>query len=93
MVEKNTSNPTISIRFEVEQGRLLYIDYRDNGPGIDPSLIESEIIFDPEFSTKRDGTGLGLAIAGEAAARNGLELNVLVADVGAYFRLQPVDGA
>lgn len=93
MAEKNTSNPTISIRFEVEQGRLLYIDYRDNGPGIDPSLIESEIIFDPEFSTKRDGTGLGLAIAGEAAARNGLELNVLVADVGAYFRLQPVDGA
>jgi len=90
--EKNTVSASISIRFEVEDGELAFIDYRDNGPGIDKTLIESGVIFDPEFSTKRDGTGLGLAIAGEAASRNNLELNVLESDEGAYFRLQPVDG-
>ncbi|WP_306152714.1 sensor histidine kinase [Roseovarius sp. MMSF_3281] len=90
--EKGTKNPSIMIRFEVSESGLAYIDYRDSGPGIDKSLIESEVIFDPEFSTKRDGTGLGLAIAGEAASRNGLELNVLESDQGAYFRLQPENG-
>lgn len=72
-----------------EGGKLLYIDYRDSGPGIDPRYIESEVIFEPQFSTKPDGTGLGLAIAGEAALRNGLELKVFASDHGAYFRLQP----
>ncbi|NIZ03910.1 sensor histidine kinase [Thalassospira lucentensis] len=92
MSEKKVDDASISIRFEVEDGKLSFIDYRDSGPGIDKSLIESEVIFDPEFSTKTDGTGLGLAIAGEAASRNGLELNVLDTDRGAYFRLQRADG-
>jgi len=89
---KNINLPKITIRFEINNESLAYIDYRDNGPGIDKSLIESEIIFDPEFSTKPDGTGLGLAIAGEAASRNGLELNVLDSEYGAYFRLQRLAG-
>ncbi|MFL4471545.1 ATP-binding protein [Tateyamaria armeniaca] len=92
MKEKSVSNPSILLRFEVEKDKLVFIDYRDSGPGIDKTLIASEVIFDPEFSTKRDGTGLGLAIAGEAASRNNLELNVLESDEGAYFRLQPADG-
>ena len=90
--EKRVASPKITIRFEIEEGQLAHIDYRDNGPGIDKALIETEVIFDPEFSTKRNGTGLGLAIAGEAAARNGLELKVLESADGAYFRLQPVSG-
>ncbi|WP_425901826.1 ATP-binding protein [Agrobacterium radiobacter] len=90
--EKRVALPKITIRFEIEEGKLAHIDYRDNGPGIDKALIETEVIFDPEFSTKTDGTGLGLAIAGEAAARNGLELKVLESADGAYFRLQPVSG-
>ena len=53
-------------------------------------LIESEVIFEPGFTTKPHGTGLGLAIAGEAAARNSLELEVRIFDVGAHFRLQPI---
>jgi signal transduction histidine kinase len=68
---------------------LQYIDYRDTGPGIEDHLIESEVIFEPDFSTKPEGTGLGLAIAGEAATRNGLELKAFASDTGAYFRLQP----
>lgn len=92
MDQKNTKNPSIQIHFENEGNDLLFIDYRDNGPGIDRSLIESEVIFDPEFSTKTNGTGLGLAIAGEAASRNGFELNVLDSDDGAYFRLEKQRG-
>lgn len=71
---------------------LQYIDYRDTGPGIEEHLIESEVIFEPDFSTKPEGTGLGLAIAGEAATRNGLELRAFASNTGAYFRLQPKEG-
>ena len=81
----------IEINVESERGQLVHVDYRDNGPGVDPEHIASAVIFDPHFSTKPDGTGLGLAIAGEAAARNGLDLTAMECEVGAWFRLQPVD--
>ena len=81
----------IEINVESERGRLVHVDYRDNGPGVDAEYIASGVIFDPHFSTKPDGTGLGLAIAGEAAARNGLDLTALEWEGGAWFRLQPVD--
>ena len=81
----------IEIEVLVDAGRLIRVDYTDTGAGIEPEHIESEVIFDPEFSTKPEGTGLGLAIAGEAAARNGLELLALEHDSGAWFRLQPVE--
>ena len=87
----NASEKNIYIDMESERGRLLHVDYRDNGPGIDPEHIASGVIFDPHFSTKSDGTGLGLAIAGEAATRNGLDLTALEHELGAWFRLQPVD--
>lgn len=86
--EKNSKSPEITIKIRSEGGKLKYIDYRDTGPGIDPKLIKSNVIFDPEFSTKPDGTGLGLAIAGEAATRNGFELQALESELGVYFRLQ-----
>ena len=89
IVEKKTPIRKIIIEFLIDNDSLIYIDYRDTGPGIEPDLIESEVIFEPQFSTKPDGTGLGLAIAGEAADRNGLELRVFESEEGAYFRLQP----
>ena len=87
--EKGTSRREINIDILVSGDSLQSIDFRDTGPGIEPSLIASEVIFEPQFSTKPDGTGLGLAIAGEAAERNGLELKVFESDEGAWFRLQP----
>lgn len=89
MVEKASVTKGIEISVGLEKDIISYIDYRDTGPGIEPHLIESEVIFEPEFSTKREGTGLGLAIAGEAATRNGLELKAFESESGAYFRLQP----
>ncbi len=87
--EKKSFERLIEVRVEVSAFELTFIDYRDTGPGIEPHLIESEVIFEPEFSTKPGGTGLGLAIAGEAALRNGLELRAFESNNGAYFRLQP----
>ena len=87
--ENKTEIRKIIIEFKMDSSSLCYIDYYDTGPGIDPDEIESEVIFAPGFTNKPDGTGLGLSIAGEAAARNGLRLEVYEADDGAHFRLQP----
>ena len=87
--EKKTDIRQITIELKMDGSSLRYIDYRDTGPGIEPDLIENEVIFAPGFTTKPDGTGLGLAIVGEAADRNGLRLEVYKADKGAHFRLQP----
>lgn len=47
---------------ELEQCQYLKISVRDNGTGIDPSIVDH--IFDPYFTTKsaNEGTGLGLSI-------------------------------
>ena len=89
MSQKKGTKRQIKIELVTDGNSLSHIDYRDSGPGIEPGLIENEVIFEPEFSTKPDGTGLGLAIASEAAERNGLELKAFESDKGAYFRLQP----
>ena len=90
MNEKNSPERKIVIDVVTDRELLMHIDYRDTGPGIDPGLIASQVIFEPQFSTKPLGTGLGLPIAGEAAARNGLELRAFESDTGAWFRLQAV---
>lgn len=81
----------ILVNIESENNKLIYVDFRDTGPGIDAVLIEDGVIFEPQFSTKPSGTGIGLAIAGEAAERNGLKLTALQSGTGAYFRLQVKD--
>jgi len=89
MNEKKVPRREITIEVVTDGDSLLHVDYRDTGPGIEPDLIASEVIFEPQFSTKPSGTGLGLAIAGEAATRNGLELKAFESEQGAWFRLQP----
>ena len=89
MNSKNIRTKKITIDLVTDGDALLHVDYRDTGLGIEPAHIASEIIFEPQFSTKPFGTGLGLAIAGEAATRNGLELKAYESEGGAWFRLQP----
>jgi signal transduction histidine kinase len=87
--QKKSEKREITVEFLMDEGSLVYIDYHDTGPGIEPKLIESEVIFEPHFSTKPDGTGLGLAIAAEASGRSGFELKAFESEEGAHFRLQP----
>ena len=89
MSQKKSETREITVQFLMDKSSLIHIDYYDTGPGIEPDLIDSDVIFEPHFSTKPDGTGLGLAIAGEAAERNGLELKAIESEDGAHFRLQP----
>lgn len=90
IVEKKCTIKKIGITVrKTEKGFVL--DYNDSGPGIDDNLLESGVIFDPEFTTKPDGTGLGLAIAGEAAMRNNLSLTAVQKDNGAHFILSTND--
>lgn len=68
---------------------LLILEYRDNGPGIEKHLIDSGIIFEPEFSNKTGGgSGLGLAIAGEAIERNNGRLKAIYSENGAFFKIE-----
>ena len=88
--QANKEKKEIRIEVFVANGELQYIDYHDTGTGIDTALIESNVIFEPDFSTKPNGTGLGLAIAGESAERNNLLLSALECDTGAYFRFESI---
>lgn len=88
-VDRSTKEIRITVYDEED---AISIDYRDNGPGIEKSLIESEIIFDPEFSTKPDGMGLGLAIAGEALDRNNAKLKAIYSPEGAHFNIEIAKG-
>ena len=88
IVEKKSSTRKIEVEIVTDGDSLIHINYRDTGPGIESELIESEVIFEPHFTTKPGGTGLGLAIAGEAAGRNSLELIAFGSEEGTYFRLQ-----
>lgn len=88
IVEKNPDVRKIEIEVQKTGGGFC-IDYTDSGPGISAELLESGIIFEPEFTTKlHGGTGLGLSIAGEAATRNGLRLTAVEYDKGAHFILE-----
>ena len=79
-----------TVSFKVyEDDNILTIEYRDNGPGIEKQFIESEIIFEPEFSNKTGGgSGLGLAIAGEAIERNDGTLKAIHSEEGAFFKIE-----
>jgi signal transduction histidine kinase len=76
IVQKKSIVKKILVDIVCNDKTLSYIDYQDSGPGIEPDLIESEVIFEPDFSTKPNGTGLGLAIAGESALRNNMETKI-----------------
>jgi signal transduction histidine kinase len=52
--------PQIWIRGRVEEDRSI-ITIRDNGPGIDPKIMDK--IFDPFFTTKEVGKGMGLGLS------------------------------
>ncbi|MES1928276.1 signal transduction histidine kinase [Salinisphaera dokdonensis CL-ES53] len=61
------------------------LDIIDNGPGIDPAILDQ--IMEPFFTTNREGTGLGLHIAGQLCDANGAQLAPVAHSAGACFRI------
>jgi two-component system sensor histidine kinase PilS (NtrC family) len=80
--------PKIQIRLarQEEADSPWVIEVRDEGPGIDPGLVDD--IFNPFFTTRSTGTGLGLYIARELAETNGIRLSYVPAEPhGSIFKL------
>ncbi|MEN7343166.1 MAG: ATP-binding protein [Pseudomonadota bacterium] len=78
----------------VASSRRPFLEFRDQGPGIDPALEQQ--IFEPFFSQHDDGTGLGLYLCQELCELNratlsykptqgvGATLNIVFADPGRW---------
>ena len=66
---------SIEIRLEAREGRAV-VSVVDDGPGIEPGILDR--IFDPFFTTKPPGkgTGLGLSISYDIVRRHGGEIQV-----------------
>jgi two-component system sensor histidine kinase PilS (NtrC family) len=80
--------PKIEIRLARQEGvgSPWVIEVQDEGPGIDPSLVDD--IFNPFFTTRSTGTGLGLYIARELAETNGIRLSYVPKEPhGSIFKL------
>jgi two-component system sensor histidine kinase FlrB len=60
--ESETPNSVISVMVgENLAGTEVWVRVRDNGPGIDPNVLDK--VFSPFYTSKATGTGLGLAIS------------------------------
>ncbi len=70
-----------AVRLEAAlRGETLVLSVTDDGPGLEPSVLER--IAEPFFTTKPQGTGLGLAIARAAITEEGGALRVTNAPAG-----------
>lgn len=73
-------------------GRKVFIEISDTGPGITPRARET--LFRPfQASTRKDGSGLGLAIAAELVGVHGGKLELVDTGLGATFRIELPDRA
>ena len=63
------------------------LDVIDNGPGIEPSIVQH--IFEPFFTTGSSGSGLGLYISSELCSSNNARLSyIAVPTGGSCFRIE-----
>ena len=57
-----------------EKVGTVYVRVEDNGPGI--AADQTEAIFEPYYTRKKDGTGLGLAITQRIVTEHGGRIEV-----------------
>ncbi len=70
----------------------LRVDVCDDGPGIDPALVDT--LFEPLVSGRTDGVGLGLALSRELAREHGGELRCTSRSGATVFSLYlPLDAS
>ncbi len=59
LIENNIPNPTITIEIK-EDSEQIRIEVRDNGGGIEPTILSR--VFEPYFTTKDQGKGTGIGL-------------------------------
>jgi two-component system nitrogen regulation sensor histidine kinase NtrY len=80
-------HPRITLRAGADSKGHPFIEVEDNGPGIQPELLEE--IFIPFFTTKDTGTGVGLSISKQIMQMHGGDIRVSSAPgEGARFVLE-----
>ncbi len=70
----NQPTGTLSVHTTSLSDNLIRITVSDNGPGIDPTLLND--IFIPFFTTRPEGTGIGLSLARQIVRLHGGNLKV-----------------
>jgi|GEM_PF-789515 len=69
----------------VEQGEEVILHVKDEGPGLDPKVLD--MIGTPFLTTKENGTGLGLAVCYSIAARHNARIEVETGSDGTTFSI------
>lgn len=85
--EPESASPVLETSFN-SNGKLLFIDIADSGPGI-PKKDQAKI-FDPFFTTSTGGSGLGLYLSRELCEANYASINYLYKNehqASGYFRI------
>lgn len=88
-LEAMSQGGTLTIGTMVE-GRDTVLYVKDQGPGIEPELIDK--LGTPFVTTKDNGTGLGLALCYSIAARHNARLEVATGADGTTFKLRFLNG-
>jgi two-component system C4-dicarboxylate transport sensor histidine kinase DctB len=68
-----------------DEGEEIAIGIADNGPGIEPAILDS--LFTPFNTSKEKGLGLGLVISKDIAADYGGRIDVASSENGSLFTL------
>lgn len=79
------NNPMVMLEAGHNDNGSVWLDIRDNGPGIADELHDR--IFEPFFTTATQGTGLGLYLSRELCEYNHARLYYLPQSTGACFRI------
>lgn len=81
----STVGPKITIVLKSSENKLQIL-FKDNGPGISPTMTES--IFTPFYTTKNSGTGLGLSITRKLMTKLNGTIQYIKSDIGAHFMIE-----
>lgn len=78
----------VSIAVVPDNGRLIRIEVRDDGPGVPPESQDE--IFRPYFTTRQGGTGLGLAIVRQFVVAHQWDIRYLSKEGLSVFQISGV---
>ena len=71
---RDQPKPEIGLKGSLDEGGRALLQIWDNGPGINPEVLEE--IFIPFFTTKAEGSGIGLAFSRQVMRLHGGTISV-----------------